>query len=225
MKKIILFLILFSSVYISAQDGTKPAAKIKDSVDPHSSKSGAIEFTEWTIKNNKILPVFEKTNFKFGIEILKTDPKDNEIIMRQRVYPCEKIKSEANYGYAQYIYLAQIITPFTVYNLVKKELADKSELFNKICIFSEITLVPLKVEGDKYTFQIVYSTKFGKYGKTFTYHDIKLSLGESIKLESAQTVDWSDSDTVDGKKLSIDSNNDYYNFIKEYLIISLDNIE
>lgn len=184
--------------------------------------------------------ILERKNFKFGMELVRTDKANKEILVRKLEYPLKFIKQEWNEKFKIMVsnYTGRIVVPLEIYNPEKKDLAEQSAKVKRAYINYVLSIFPLELKDDVFTCQLFYmvdifNITFKEFdGKKFSNENagnqgarpIKIKLGEKVKidLEGAYSTIWGIEDTIDGAPVTFRANEDYNNYFNDYMIISLE---
>lgn len=233
MKKIIIFLIVITSVLAYSQTEKKPARRSVEEVV--RSLYGKLEKT--ALANNVIRP-----QLNLGLELLRTDKQNQQIFIKKSEYPLDFLKTTlfkpSNFKLS--IYEGIVTSPVQIYNPEKKELSSKSKKMQEVESEYRLEIIPVDKKGDTYTLMIKIARSFRnisfvmagdkrsetkQFGEAYGHKKIELKVGEKIKITTADyraQYQWGIEDIIDGKKIIFDSNKDYYNYINDYLILSLE---
>ncbi len=215
----------------------KKAENVKDTI----SENIVIEFyrklEKEAIKNNVVKP-----KLKLGLEILRTDKMEKEIWLKKSEYPLGLLKTTLfdPKNFKLSIYSGKITIPIQIYSPYKKTLAEKSSKMEKMKLNYTVELIPIKKEGDVYTFHSSIGFEYRDFypetfcGKPYKVStggwgflgskEIKMKIGEKIKLETSKynNFSWTVSDMIDGKKITFDSQKDYFDYFNDYIILYLE---
>ncbi len=182
----------------------------------------------------------ERTDFKFGMELVRLDKNNKEILMRKLEYPLRFFKKEWNEKWQTNFsnYVGRITIPLEIYNPAKKEAAPKSAKVKGSQINYTLSVTPMQKRGDIYTCQLMYMVAINnisfkefngeKYpnetAENQSMNPIDIKVGEKVKidLEGSFSTIWGIEDSVDGKPVTFNAKEDYHNYFNDYLIISLE---
>lgn len=233
MKKIIILLMMFTSLFSFAQ--TERKTKHRSVEEGIRSLYGKLEKT--ALDNNVIKP-----KLNLGLELLRTDKQNQQIFIKKSEYPLGFLKTTlfrpSNFKLS--IYEGKITVPVQIYSPEKKELSLKSKKVQEAESEYRLEIIPVDKKDETYTLSIDVGTSFRKigyvlagnkrsetnqYGEVYGPKLIKLKVGEKIKITTSdyRAFQWGIDDVIDGKKITFESAKDYYNYFNDYLILSLEN--
>lgn len=192
-------------------------------------------------KNDEYSKKFvERTDFKFGMELVRLDKNNKEILIRKLEYPLKVVRQEWNEKWQTNIctYAGRITFPLDIYNPQKKELAINSSKVRSAKINYTLSVSPFQKKEDTYTCQLIYMTEImnisfkkvngvkypNETAGNHSMNPIKIKVGEKVKinLEDALSTLWGIEDTVAGTSVTFEAEEDYNKYFNDYLIISLE---
>jgi hypothetical protein len=138
----------------------------------------------------------DKTNLKFGLEILRVNDKKEEILLRKYQFPLPDIKDDlVKMNYIKEIninaYAGLFSIPIQTLNQSKEFLATLNDNQKESSVLYGIIAVPLKKEGSIYTISITLVTDIKIFGEiAHSCHvgiKTKIPVGEKVKIAIGTT--------------------------------------
>ena len=187
MKMIVAILLLASSTYfaqLKMDEGWKEAFQgaFIDGINKN------IHELEKEAFDNRL----EKLNLKFGLELLRTDDKNQEIILRKNEYPIPDIKNDLfqsklvnDVNINMYAGLIEI--PITTMDLTKEFISTLSDKQMESIYTYGLIVIPIKRDGNEYTLRLSFLTAVKILGInsiiSFREQNINMRIGEKIKID------------------------------------------
>ena len=167
-----------------------------------------------------------KTNLKMGMEYIRTDKAGKEILAKSLDYPLKgsnlvTTKTEF-YEIPVKIYKGLISLPFIVYDSHKQSIISRSPFLSSLKYHYSILVIPLNNKGDVYTFDVFIPRETVGEDSYYYKKQIQLKVGENIRIELKQGH-WGQSAIEQNERIHISGDEDYYKYINEYYLLSLEN--
>ena len=137
-----------------------------------------------------------KTNLKFGLEILRANEKKDEILLRKYQFPLPDIKDDlVKLNYIKEIninaYAGLFSIPIQKLNQPEEFFATLKDNQKESAVFYGIILVPQNKEGNVYTFKLTLVTDVKLCGEiAHTNHrgiELKIPIGGKVKIAIGPT--------------------------------------
>lgn len=166
------------------------------------------------------------TDLKIGFEYLRTDKSGNEILEKANDIQLKSSNLASTekefFEMPINIYKGLILLPFKVYDKKKQDIINKSSFLSKLKYNYSILVIPLSEKDGIYTFEIYIPREpLGGGGGYYYKKEIQLKLGEKIRIE-LRKGHWAQSAIVENEQIGISGDSDFYPFINEYYLLSLD---
>lgn len=187
---------------------------------PYKEKNAIYGFGS-SMDRNKFSAGFIDRKFKFSFEFLRTDKKNNEILMKNKIYPLKK-SFEQYKGKQMCLYIGSILDPFQIYNPSKIPLIEQLLEVNKLLHTHTILMAPVKQNGDKYVFLINIQNSLGHFTGSIFSRTVELNIGESIRIDLKNSLPEYLVNENEELRVIVNPQNDYYNYVNEYAIITFE---
>jgi hypothetical protein len=159
-------------------------------------------------------------SLNIGIDYLRTNKKGEKLSIKKFAQPLTENYRSMLTPLKTKVYSGSLIFPFKLYNVQKEEAFSKSEETNGIQMYYEVILVPIAKTGNVYTADLYTSLHF--WWSTFNYKKrIELTEGKPLKIQM-DSVDVDRSFIYGGEDIYISLAKDYYDYVNEYFIITLE---
>lgn len=163
------------------------------------------------------------TNLKLGLEYLRTDKSGSEVLVRKLEYPLAASKTISTDNeiikLKSTLYKGTISTPLVIYNKDKEKLFEKSthkDAQNNFVVYAVLT----DYKNNKFLLHLfvghIVSNTSGWYKE-----EIELSPGHKYKLALKNFYPEFE-EIIEDERFKIDAKEDYYKYVSDYLILSLE---
>ncbi len=190
-------------------------------------KIQVVDKSPYPFEESKIRDLAKKSQISakeisFGIDLVRTNRNGNQIILKRTDFPLKSFSvntGSESVGDVKTLYYGFIEVPFQIYNLEKMELFDQSNKSRNKSFYS-VYIIPIAKEKNSYSLELIISQ--GDNSGNYSYSKkLDLPVGEKINIE-LQPDNWRYEEVVRGEKLKLNSEEDYNKYVKDYLILSLE---
>ncbi|MDP2038733.1 MAG: LysM peptidoglycan-binding domain-containing protein, partial [Ignavibacteria bacterium] len=193
--------------------------------EDNSEKIQLVDKSPFPFEESKIKDLAKKSQIStkeisFGIDLVRTNRNGNQIILKRTDFPLKSfsVNTESVVD-VKTLYYGFIEVPFQIYNPEKMNLFNQSNKSNNKSFYS-VYVIPIAKEKNNYSLELIISQ--GDNGGNYSYSKkIELAVGEKINIE-LQSDNWRYEEVVKGERMKLNSEEDYNKYVKDYLILSLE---
>ncbi|MBI3123365.1 MAG: LysM peptidoglycan-binding domain-containing protein [Ignavibacteriales bacterium] len=187
----------------------------------HVDKS-PFPFEEVRLKDYAEKSQLSENGILFGIDLVRTDRNGNKVILKRTDFPLKSfLLNTGTESIPEFktLYYGFIEVPVQIYNPAKLTLFNNSNKSKKNS-FCSVYVIPLVKEKNNYNLELIISR--GDNSGNYSYSKkVTLAAGEKINIE-LQPDNWRYEEVVEGERMQLNSEEDYNKYVKDYLILTLE---
>ncbi len=217
----------FTTSFIQSNFSMSPISLRIVEGDQPSEKTNLIDKSPFPFEDVRLKDYAKKSqvfqnDLIFGIDLIRTDRSGNKIILKRTDFPLKSFSlntGSESLPEVKTLFYGFIEVPFQIYNPDKLNLFNISKKSKKSSFYS-VYLIPLSKEKNSYNLEFIISR--GDNNGNYSYSKkLNLAIGEKINIE-LQPDNWRYEEVVEGERMQLNSEEDYNKFVKDYLILTLD---